>query len=109
MANLSDLEEGFDEALDSAEEAKGYREKVHFRGQDIDAIVHEQVVAPDYVASGLSKNEPWQVDIRKREVNLPINHVEPITVRGISLFVLSHKPLSGRVSIIAGDPSEEVR
>lgn len=106
---ISDAEEAFDEALNSAEEAKGVREKATFRGQEIDVLIGQQEIDPDYTGSGVTQNAPWQVSLRKREVKLPLRLNESITIRNIALKVLSYKPLAGRIAIIAGDPSKEVQ
>lgn len=105
----SPLEYAFEEALDAAEEVKGQREKVTFRTLQLDALVHEDEIDPDFVAGGTSSFQPVKIDLRTSDVAQPILQLEAITLRGKAYAIMQYAFLAGRVSLTIGDPSEEVQ
>lgn len=104
----SALEDAFEEALDAAAEVKGLRETVTFRGETLDALIHDDMRDFDYVAGGQTTLTPIRLDLRTSDVTLPIENLEAIIVRGIARAVLTWAPLANRIAITAGDPAAAV-
>jgi len=108
---MNELEEAFEDALSSAEEVKGKREKVTFRGRQLDALFSEQSVDPRFVGGGVANDDAMLISVRTREAILggegPIKLREPIKVRGNQLVILAHFPREGRMDLAVGDPAAE--
>lgn len=105
---MSELSDAFNEAIDSAAEVKGSREFVILRGKSIEALIFDQTDELVPAAGGYADPNQFLVSIRRSDVPLPIRNLTKITIRGKELYVLSYKPLEGRIDITAGDLAEEV-
>lgn len=104
---MSDAADAFEEALNSAEEALGERRKLTFRGEEIDAIVHEAVNDPTFTASGTAVATPIRVNVRKSDIVFPIGHLEEVGFRGKTLSILTWANLAGCIQFVIGDPAME--
>jgi hypothetical protein len=105
---MSELTDVFEEMLDSAEEVKGQRETIHFRGEDLDALFGEQNVDLIPGSGGNSDKTPIKVSCRLSDIDPVPEPLEPVVVRGRDLAVLTYDPLEGRIDLICGDPSVEL-
>lgn len=105
---MSELTDAFEEMLDSAEEVKEERETVNFRGLDIDALFGSENIDIHPGPGGSSDGEPIEISCRLSDIDPLPEPLEPITIRGRSIFILSYKRREGRVDLICGDPSEEL-
>lgn len=102
---MNDFELAFDELLDSAEEAKGFREKITFQGADKDMLPLSDDLELEPVGGGVADGMPIKVSLRLREVTLPVDNLAPVVVKGRDLAVISYTVLEGRVDLNLGDPS----
>lgn len=100
--------EAFDMALDAAEATRGTREKVTFRGADIDALVESAPIDLQPGPGGYVEGSLVSVSVHLSVVELPLEETEAITVRGRDLEVITSEPLAGRLRLICGDPMADV-
>lgn len=105
---MSALSEAFEETLDAAEEVKGTREVVTFRGEEIDALIGESIEDLSPVSGGTADTSPTKVSLRLSDVELPFAELEEITIRGVTMNILWHAALEGRIDIVAGNPAADV-
>lgn len=104
---MSELTDAFEEMLDAAEAAKGIREVVGFRGEQLDALIFEEAVDIIPGGGGMVDGASIKVSLRKADVVLPIENLEPIEIRGRDLKVQQYFPLEGRIDVVAYDPAVE--
>ena len=94
--------------LDAAEEIKGIRETVTFRGESLDALFYDVPLDLQPIGGGDANAALCNIAVRLADVDLPITHLEPITIRGQELVVHVWDDMEGRLDITAGDPAYEV-
>jgi hypothetical protein len=99
---MNELAIAFDDALDAAESVKGFREKVTFRNQEIDALFFDFMMDIEPGAGGYMDAVPIKISIRLDDCIPPPTPLEAITIRGIERQILFFEQLEARFDLTCG-------
>lgn len=105
---MSELVDAFEDTLDAAEQVKGNRETVTFRGNPIDALFYDFNVDLEPGAGGSVDTTPTKVSVRLTDCVPDPLPLEVINVRGEDCEILFFEKLEGRFDLICGHSENDM-
>lgn len=106
MPGTNYIAAAFGEALSAAASEKGGPEYVHFRSADLEALIYDNPEDRQPGPGGDFSNSLIMVSVKLSDVELPMDEMESITVRGKSLEIFDYAIAEGRIDFHCGDPAQ---